>query len=110
MYFLYSFVLLLSCFFYLPLYFFKLKIVKGESLYLKERLGINLQPESQTGRSVWIHAVSVGEVLSLQKLIQDLKEKDPECKIYFSSLTNAGLRVAQDRLIGVDKIFFKGWR
>lgn len=106
MYFLYSFVLLLSCFFYLPLYFFKLKIVKGESLYLKERLGINLQPESQTERSVWIHAVSVGEVLSLQKLILDLKKRHPENKIYFSSLTNTGLRIAQDRLVGVDKIFF----
>jgi len=106
MYFLYSFVLLLSCFFYLPLYFFKLKIVKGESLFLKERLGIHLQPESQTERSVWIHAVSVGEVLSLQKLIKDLKKRHPECKIYFSSLTITGLRVAQDRLVGVDKIFF----
>jgi len=106
MYFLYSFVLLFSCFFYLPLYFFKLKIVKGESLYLKERLGIYLQPESQTDRSVWINAVSVGEVLSLQKLIKDLKKRHPECKIYFSSLTNTGLRVAQDRLTEVDKIFF----
>lgn len=106
MYFLYSFALLLSCVFYLPLYFFKLKIVKGESLYLKERLGIRLQPENQTERSVWIHAVSVGEVLSLQKLIKDLKKRHPECKIYFSSLTNTGLRIAQDRLTGVDKIFF----
>ena len=106
MYFLYSFALLLSCVFYLPLYFFKLKIVRGESLYLKERLGVHLHQESRTEKSVWIHAVSVGEVLSLQKLIVYLKKRHPECKIYFSSLTITGLRVAQDRLVGVDKIFF----
>ncbi len=73
---------------------------------MKERLGFQLQPISQTERSVWIHAVSVGEVLSLQKMIQDLKERHPEYKIYFSSLTNTGLRIAQQKLIGVDKIFF----
>ncbi len=106
MYFLYSFALLLSFVFYLPLYFFKLKIVRGESLYLKERLGVHLHQESRTEKSVWIHAVSVGEVLSLQKLIVDLKKRHPECTIYFSSLTITGLRVAQDRLVGVDKIFF----
>ena len=106
MYFLYSFVLMLSLVFYLPLYFFKLKIVKGESLYLKERLGIHLKTKSRTEKSVWIHAVSVGEVLSLQKLIIELKKRHPEYIIYFSSLTNTGLRIAQDRLDGVDKIFF----
>jgi len=106
MYFLYSFVLTLSCVFYFPLYFFKLKVAKGESLYLKERLGMTLPPNSHTERSVWIHAVSVGEVLSLQKLIRDLKERHPEFKIYFSSLTNTGLRIAQERLVGVDKVFF----
>lgn len=73
---------------------------------MKERLGVHLLQESRTEKSVWIHAVSVGEVLSLQKLIRDLKKRHPECKIYFSSLTITGLRVAQDRLVGVDKIFF----
>ncbi len=106
MYFLYSFILMLSLVFYLPLYFFKLKIVKGESLYMKERLGIHMHPVSRAEKSVWIHAVSVGEVLSLQKLIMDLKKRHPEYKIYFSSLTNTGLRIAKDKLDGVDKIFF----
>ncbi|MCJ7580877.1 MAG: 3-deoxy-D-manno-octulosonic acid transferase [Candidatus Aminicenantes bacterium] len=106
MYFLYSFVLLLSFIFYLPLYVFKLKIVRGESLFLKERLGFRLKPEGRAGKSVWIHAVSVGEVLSLQKLIMDLKKRHPEYEIYFSSLTNTGVRIAQEKLVGVDKIFF----
>jgi 3-deoxy-D-manno-octulosonic-acid transferase len=106
MYFLYSFVLLLSSVFYLPLYFFKLVIVRGESLHLKERFGFRLQPEKKTGKSVWIHAVSVGEVLSLQKLIMDFKKRYPEYKIYFSSLTNTGVRIARKKLVGVDEIFF----
>ncbi|MFC2167858.1 3-deoxy-D-manno-octulosonic acid transferase [Acidobacteriota bacterium] len=106
MYFFYFFVLLLSSIFYLPLYFFKLKVVRGESLHLRDRLGFRLPPESQHEKSVWIHAVSVGEVLSLQKLIMDFKKRHPEYKIYFSSLTNSGVQIAQEKLVGVDKIFF----
>jgi len=73
---------------------------------LKERLGFHLKTESKAGKSVWIHAVSVGEVLSLQILIMDLKKRHPEYKIYFSSLTNTGVRIALEKLVGVDKIFF----
>ena len=106
MYFLYSLFLFLSFVFYLPLYFFKLKIKKGESLHIRERLGLDLKNESHTEKSLWIHAVSVGEVLSLQKLTKELRERHPDFRIYFSSLTNSGLRVAQNKLEGVDKIFF----
>lgn len=57
-------------------------------------------------KSIWIHAVSVGEVLSLQNLIKKLKEKHPDWVIYFSTLTNTGMRVAKEKLSDADHFFF----
>lgn len=106
MYILYSLFLFLSLIVVIPLYFVKLMVLKRESLHLKERLGWGLKVENLSKKSVWIHAVSVGEVLSLQFLILKLKERNSDLSIYFSSLTSTGLRVAQEKLIGVDRFFF----
>ena len=56
--------------------------------------------------SLWIHAVSVGEVLSLRRLVFELRAKHPSWPIYFSTLTNTGYRVARQTLSGVEEIFF----
>ncbi len=55
---------------------------------------------------MWIHAVSVGEVLSLQNLIRKIKEGHPDWVIHFSSLTNTGIRIAREKLAEADYIFF----
>jgi len=57
-------------------------------------------------RSIWIHAVSVGEVLSLQNLVMEIKKNHPDWTINFSCLTNSGFRMAEQKLKGMDKIFF----
>ena len=106
MYTIYSIALFVALLFYIPLYFFRLTVFKKERLYLRERLGANLYIEKVNDQSIWIHAVSVGEVLSLQNLVSELKKRKPDLHIYFSSLTNSGLRVAQEKLAGVDRIFF----
>ena len=56
--------------------------------------------------SLWIHAVSVGEVLSLRRLVAELKAKHPSWPIYLSTLTNAGYGVARQTLSIIDQIFF----
>jgi len=58
------------------------------------------------GASIWIHAVSVGEVLSLQNLTRKIKQAHPDWTVYFSSLTNTGVRMAREKLDDVDSIFF----
>jgi 3-deoxy-D-manno-octulosonic-acid transferase len=105
MYLFYSFLLLLSLVFMVPFYFFKRRLLRGESLYLRKRLGHGLLKQNQE-QSIWIHAVSVGEVLSLQKLIQELRTKHSSLKINFSSLTNTGYRMAEEKLQEADNIFF----
>lgn len=106
MYTLYSFLLFLSMFVFIPVYIVKLKLFKREKLNLKQRLGFCVPDSSRQGKSLWIHAVSVGEVLSLQNLIWRIKEKHPDWVIYFSSLTQTGIEMAKKKLIGIDKLFF----
>ena len=105
MYAVYSLFLFLALFFYLPIYFFRIKILKSERLHLRERLGWGLPKDKALEPSLWIHAVSVGEVLSLQNLVRELKRKHPLWKINFSSLTSTGLRMAREKLEGVDNLF-----
>ncbi len=59
---------------------------------LKHRLspGINYSKEKR----IWIHAVSVGEVRSLQYLLEQLKEKYKEKEIVLSVTTPAGYECA----------------
>jgi len=106
MYVFYSLLLLISLLIYIPVYFVKIKLLRGESLFMRERLGRRLRDDGTQGQSLWIHAVSVGEVLSLQNLIKRIKEKYPAWTIHFSTLTNTGMRVAKEKLVDADHIFF----
>jgi len=53
------------------------------------------------GRNViWLHAVSVGEVLAAEQLIVELKEALPGWVVAVSTTTAAGQRMARERLRG----------
>jgi len=88
------------------MYFLRIKLIRRERLFLRERLGFRLPGKKDKKPSLWIHAVSVGEVLSLQNLIKKIKERHPDWTIYFSTLTNTGMRVAKEKLVDADFIFF----
>ncbi len=68
---------------------------------LKERLGLNLPDlgESGDGR-LWVHALSVGEVLSAIPLLEALKNRYPSREVVLSVKTATGLEVARERLKG----------
>lgn len=106
MYWAYSLALFLSLFYYVPFYLIKLKIRKNESLNLKKRFGLELPDVKKSDHSIWIHAVSVGEVLSLQNLIAKFKERNPDWSVYLSVLTNSGYKVASEKLTNVTGLFF----
>ncbi|NIO49270.1 MAG: hypothetical protein GTN73_07540 [Candidatus Aminicenantes bacterium] len=106
MYIFYSLLLFIYLLIYIPVYFVRIKLLRGESLFLRERLGRRLKNEGTEKKSLWIHAVSVGEVLSLQNLIKKIKEKHPAWTIHFSTLTNTGMRVAKEKLTDADNVFF----
>jgi len=65
----------------------------------RERLGLNLSDinQSQAGR-VWVHALSVGEVLSAIPLLEALKNEHPSREIVLSVKTATGLDIARKKL------------
>jgi 3-deoxy-D-manno-octulosonic-acid transferase len=106
MYLLYSFLLFVYLLFYSVPYFVRVKLIRKESLLIRERLGFKLKRIPSRKKSLWFHAVSVGEVLSLQSLIHKLKERHPDWTILFSTLTKTGMRMAKEKLTDADYIFF----
>ena len=75
---------------------------------LRERLG-GVPERLRTyvrGRDVvWVHAVSVGEVLAAARLIELLQTALPDFCIVLSTTTPTGQRVARERF-GADRVFF----
>ncbi len=57
-------------------------------------------------RSIWIHAVSVGEVLTARALVGELKQRYPSLRLFVSTTTMTGQRVARSDLQHVDAVFF----
>jgi len=57
-------------------------------------------------RSVWIHAVSIGEVLAARPLVPVLRERYPGHRIFLSTTTMTGNAVAKKSVRGVDGLFY----
>jgi 3-deoxy-D-manno-octulosonic-acid transferase len=80
---------------------------------IPERFGRKFPPELIAGRtpdtekkSIWIHAVSVGEVLAVLPLAQRLKEKYAHRRLVISTTTLTGQKLARERMLFADAIFF----
>ncbi len=73
---------------------------------LAGRLGFGLSPRTSVRPCLWIHAVSVGEVLSLGHLLKEIRKEHPDWEIYCSTLTSSGYRVARAKLAEATSIFF----
>ncbi len=56
--------------------------------------------------SIWIHAVSVGEALTVRSLLPTLRELYPGLKIFVSTTTLTGHQIARTRLPNVDAVFY----
>jgi 3-deoxy-D-manno-octulosonic-acid transferase len=52
---------------------------------------------SHTGRPIWIHAVSVGEVVASIPLLKGLKASYPDSEIVLSTVTDTGQMVAREK-------------
>ncbi len=56
-------------------------------------------------RNVWVHAVSVGEVLAASRLIEALGQNLPGATVYISTTTRTGQGLARERF-GADRVFY----
>ena len=56
--------------------------------------------------SIWVHAVSVGEVLVARTLIPDLRRRYPRLKVFVSTTTLSGQQLARRDMRDVDEVFY----
>jgi 3-deoxy-D-manno-octulosonic-acid transferase len=106
MYFLYS--LLLACAAVLSLPWWALQMLRLGKYRagFKERLGfVPARMKTAKPGSIWVHAVSVGEVLAVSGLIAELKKARPDMQVFISTTTATGQRLARERF-GEAQCFF----
>lgn len=75
---------------------------------LRERLGWVppwLRSRAVTKPVVWMHAVSVGEVLAVSRLVSELDLALPQMQVLVSTTTRTGQALARERL-GPDRVFY----
>ena len=107
MYLLYSTLLALALLMSLP-YWIVQMLRHGKYRHgLGERLGrvpdhLNSNPFRP---AIWIHAVSVGEVLAISGLVEKLRSSFPEYRVVVSTTTDTGQRLARKRF-GDENVFF----
>lgn len=75
---------------------------------LSERLGFVPERIKRTvsGPVIWIHAVSVGEVLAIVGLAKELREEFPAGRVVISTTTHTGQKLARERFGERDVFFF----
>jgi len=89
----------------LPWWLFQMRLPKYRA-GLRERLGSVPQRLSNARPGgIWVHAVSVGEVLAVGQLIAELKNKYPDRQVFISTTTATGQALARQRF-GEERVFF----
>jgi 3-deoxy-D-manno-octulosonic-acid transferase len=71
---------------------------------LAPRLGLGLRDRVKrlNRRVIWVHALSVGEVLSAVSLLRSLREQFPEYELFFTTTSESGQEVARQRLASLN--------
>jgi 3-deoxy-D-manno-octulosonic-acid transferase len=106
--FLYSATLALAMLLSLPYWIFQMLRHGKYRRGLGERLGrlpARLQLPRKGEPAIWVHAVSVGEVLAIAGLVDELKRRFPQHRIFASTTTDTGQALARKRF-GEANVFY----
>ncbi len=95
----YSSVLLLVLVLGLPYWLFRMAANSKYREGLSERLGWvpGRLRAGDARRTIWVHAVSVGEVLAASRLVNELTTRAPQYRVLLSTTTRTGQRLARER-------------
>jgi 3-deoxy-D-manno-octulosonic-acid transferase len=109
MYILYNILLTTATVLLFPVILFKLITVpkyRGGMTQKLGRLRKGVLKVIKGSRPIWVHAVSVGEVMAAHPLIRELKKKYPNRKLIISTVTVTGNYTARRRVPEADAVFY----
>lgn len=109
MYIIYNLFLIVATVLLFPLILFKLVTVPKYRGGITQKLGRLRKGVMRViggTRPIWVHAVSVGEVMAAHPLIRELKKKYPDKKLILSTVTVTGNYTARRRVPEADAVFF----
>ncbi len=98
MIFLYNLAFLVFGIFYFPVFLVKIRQAEDPKRLWRERWGNlsgNREKSPDSGKTVWLHAVSVGEVNAVEKFVQELLERDRDLDVFLTTVTPTGQRIAK---------------
>jgi 3-deoxy-D-manno-octulosonic-acid transferase len=108
-YFLYSFLLAGAMLISLPYWLYQMLRHGKYRRGFAERMGsvpsrlAQTSPESRP--AIWVHAVSVGEVLAVSGLVDEMRRRFPRHKLFISATTDTGQELARKRF-GEENVFY----
>jgi 3-deoxy-D-manno-octulosonic-acid transferase len=123
MYFLYSVLLALAMLVTLPYWVFQMLRHGKYRAGLWERLGrvpvrlrtasietesaqpVSSNPASQFSPVIWVHAVSVGEVMAIRGLVEDIRGRFAQPRVVVTTTTDTGQALARKNF-GEDNVFY----
>jgi 3-deoxy-D-manno-octulosonic-acid transferase len=106
--FLYSVVLAVAMLASLPYWIFQMVRHGKYRTGLAERLGrvpARLELPREHKPAIWVHAVSVGEVLAVAGLVEELGRRFPRHRVFVSTTTDTGQALARQRF-GEANVFY----
>jgi 3-deoxy-D-manno-octulosonic-acid transferase len=109
MYILYNIFLILATVLLFPVILFKLLTVPKYRGGLTQKLGRlrkGVLRVIKDTRPIWVHAVSVGEVMAAHPLIRELRKTYPDRKLILSTVTVTGHYTALRRVPEADAVFY----
>ncbi|WP_018248131.1 3-deoxy-D-manno-octulosonic acid transferase [Orenia marismortui] len=97
-YFIYNLLIFIILLLYSPILIYRILTRQEDFSGVLERFGFlskDIIKKVKDEKVIWVHAASVGETGAASPVVSELKNKFPEYKIIFSTMTNTGRNMAQ---------------
>jgi 3-deoxy-D-manno-octulosonic-acid transferase len=108
-YFIYNLLVLIILLLYSPVLIYRIVTNKEDISSLLERFGFLSKKRINNFRDeqvIWVHAASVGEAGAASPVVAELKQRFPEYKIIFSTMTNTGRDMAKKIIKEADDFIY----
>src|SRR5579862_5200661 len=100
MFLIYNILITVAAPFWVPWMWFRTRVRKEQPNW-SERYGNYDQKPRKDRQRIWIHAVSVGEVVACLPILKELRSELPDHEILLSVTTSSGNQTARERAVGL---------